>query len=227
VQNYNKVGVAGEVKKGASMKTLTVIALLLSSSPMAFSQEIYKWEDEKGVVHYGDNPAHPAATPLDTDTLPYSNTGSLPAESPGGKKARLHRELDEIHIDRAGRQANPSPSLTQPKAWLAQNGRLRLTGSIRNGGKGLCEAPAVEVVILDDNGNVDGSFETAASANGLARGQVARFEGEYFTPVGESLSWDAMPRCSGADGAVYGAHKVGTLSLKRSRIVRLKKFKTK
>ncbi len=85
----------------------------------------------------------------------------------------------------------------------------------------------MEVVVFDDNGSVDGSFETAAFPSGITRGEEARFEGKYLTPVGDSLSWDAIPRCGNSEDIVYGARKRGALSLKRSRILRLKKFKTR
>ena len=205
------------------MKTLLIITFMVLLSCSALAQEIYKWEDEKGVLHYGDKPAHPAATPLEKDAVPYSNTGSLPPE----EKVRTRRERDEAYTSDAGRQLHPSPSLARPKTWLDRTGSFWLSGAIHNGGKGVCEFPAVEVVLFDENGSVDGSFEAAAFPNGIARGEEARFEGKYFTPVGDSLSWDAIPRCGNSDEAVYGARKRGTLSLKRSRILRLKKFKTR
>jgi hypothetical protein len=90
----------------------------------------------------------------------------------------------------------------------------------------MCASPAVEVTVFDENGSVDGSFATAAFPNEIARGEGAQFEGEYLTPVGDSLSWDALPRCDSADGVVYGAHKRGTVSLKQHRTLRFKKFKT-
>ena len=208
------------------MKVLLVLMLFVL--PCAGSaQEIYKWEDEKGVLHYGEKPAHPTAMPLEKDKVPYSTTEGALSESPTEGKTRIHREIDEVWTSESGRQPRPSPSLSQTKATLAANGRLRLSGVIRNGGKGLCEAPTVEVVLFDDNGSVDGNFETAASPNGIERGQEARFEGEYFTPVGELVSWDAIPRCDSAEGAVYGSHKGGSLKLKQSRTLRLRTFKTR
>src|SRR5262249_21867906 len=127
------------------MKTLVIMTLLVLFSSLGFSQEIYKWEDEKGVIHYGDNPTAPTATPLEKESLPYSHTGSLPTESSTERKARLRHEVDETQSYSERRQPNPSPSLTQPKVSLAPNGHLRLSGSVRNGGKGLCDSPAVEV----------------------------------------------------------------------------------
>lgn len=208
------------------MKMLPMLTILAFTGTVA-AQEIYKWEDEKGVLHYGERPAHPTATPLEKETVPYSNTGSQASESPAEQKARMRREVDEARADDPGRQPNPSPSLARAKASLGVNGRLRLSGVVRNGGKGLCEAPAVEVVLFDDNGSVDGNFETAAFPDGIARGQEARFEGEYFTPVGDTVSWDAVPRCDGANGVVYGGHKSGTLKLKQSRTLRFRTLKSR
>ncbi|MBI3797470.1 MAG: hypothetical protein HY268_10970 [Deltaproteobacteria bacterium] len=79
--------------------------------------------------------------------------------------------------------------------------------------------------MFDENGSIDGNFATAASPGEIARGEEAQFAGEYLTPVGDSLSWDALPRCDSAAGVAYGARKRGTVSLKHHRILRLKKFK--
>jgi Domain of unknown function (DUF4124) len=56
----------------ASMKTLLMITLLTLLPCGALAQEIYKWEDEKGVIHYDDKPNQPAAKPLEKDVVPYS-----------------------------------------------------------------------------------------------------------------------------------------------------------
>jgi len=208
------------------MKTLGVIALLILLPCDVLAHEIYKWEDEKGVIHYGENPGQPAATPFERDDVPYSNTGDLPPESPAERKARMRSEREEERAS-SRREPRPSPSLGRPRAWLDANGRLRLSGAVRNGGRGMCESPAVEVTVFDDNGSTDGNFATAAFPGEIARGEEARFEGEYLTPVGDSLSWDALPRCDSADGIVYGARKRGTVSLKRRGLLRVKKFKTR
>src|SRR5262245_4386322 len=208
------------------MRTLHVIMLVILLPCDVLAQEIYKWEDEKGVIHYGDQPTQPTAKPLEKDVVPYSNTGDLPAESPADKKARQRSEREEERAYGSGRQPRPSPSLGRPKAWLDHNDRLRLSGTVRNSGKGMCAAPAVEVTVFDENGSIDGNFATAAFPGEIARGEEAQFDGEYFTPVGDSLSWDALPRCDSADGVVYGTHKRGTVSLKHRRTLRLKRFKT-
>jgi hypothetical protein len=209
------------------MQTLLIALLLILASNPTFSQEIYKWEDENGVIHYGDQPAHPSATPMTTERIPYSHTGSLPPESATETKARVRQEKEEARLEERQRLPNASPSLTRPKAWIDRNGRLRLSGVMRNSGRGLCEAAAIEIVVFDDNGNQDGSFETMVSPPVLAHGEEARVEGEYFTPVGESLSWDAAPRCGEAEATVYGAHKRGELKISHSRTVRSKKLRTK
>jgi hypothetical protein len=209
------------------MKVIILTALMMLAASITFSQDIYKWEDEKGVVHYGDMPTHPTAAPLEKDALPYSHTGSLPANSSSERKARTRKELDEARLEDTSRLASASPQLSRPKAWIDTNGRLRLSGSIRNRGKGLCDVPAVEVVIFDDKGSEDGVFETAALPTPLTHGEEARFDGEYFTPVGTALSWRAAPRCGAAEGTVYGAYKQGTLKIAHSRTVRPKRLRTR
>ncbi len=197
------------------MKTLLVIAVLVVLPWAVFAQEIYKWEDEKGVVHYGDTPNRPAAKPLEKDTVPYSTTGDLPPESPVQKKARIRSEREEEHADTPRPELVPFPGLIQPTVQLDRNRRLHLSGAIYNAGPGMCESPSVEVVIFDELGSADGEFETAAFPNEIAGREEAYFEGEYLTPVGDFLSWDAIPRCDSSAGVVYGAHKRGTVSLRR------------
>lgn len=204
------------------MKPLLTVTLLTALRCAAFAQEIYKWEDEKGVIHYGDKPGSPTAAPLEKDDIPYSTTEGQPSMSSPKEKARKYREPREESEEKTGRLPRPSPALGRPKAWLDRNGRLRLSGTLRNSGKGLCESPAVEVVIFDESGGPDGNFTTAAFPNAIARGEEAQFEGEYLTPVGDSLSWDAMPRCESETGVIYGARKRGTVSLKRHRRLRLR-----
>jgi hypothetical protein len=209
------------------MQTLLITLLLVLTSHPTFSQEIYKWEDENGVTHYGDRPAHPSATPMTTEGIPYSHTGSLPPESAAETKARRRQEKEEARLEEQQRLPNASPSLNRPKAWIDRNGRLHLSGVMRNSGRGLCEAATVEVVVFDDNGNEDGSFETAISPSTLEYRDEARFEGEYLTPVGSSLSWEAAPRCGAAELTIHGARKRGELKISRSRIVRSKRLRTK
>jgi len=205
---------------------MTAILLILVSSS-AFSQEIYKWEDEKGVIHYGDRPAHPSAIPMTTEGLPYSHTGSLPTESAAERKARLRQEKAEARRDEQQRLPDASPSLNRPKAWIDRNGRLRLSGVMRNKGRGVCSAAAVEVTVFDDNGSRDGSFETTLSPGTLEYGNEARFEGEYLTPVGDSLSWEAAPRCGAAELTIYGASKRGELKTSHNRTVRSRRRRTR
>lgn len=209
------------------MKALIPIAFIVLSSSPVIAQEIYKWEDENGVIHYGDIPRHSTASPLEKEDLPYSHTGSLPPESSSERKARLRVESNEARLEDTQRLPSASPRLNHPKAWIEKNGRLRFSGAIRNSGKGQCDAPSVEVVIFDDKGSEDGNFVTAAAFNSIAYDEEARFEGEYFTPVGDALSWHAVPRCGVAEGTVYGASKQGTLKITHSRTIRSKRLRSR
>jgi hypothetical protein len=104
-------------------------------------------------------------------------------------------EMNEVRSEK-GYLSRALPSLDRPQASIARNGRLRLSGVIRTSGKSPCQAPAIEVIIIDELGSIDGNFATLARPDVIVRGEEARFEGEYFTPVGGSFSWEAVPRCS-------------------------------
>ena len=206
------------------MKTWMLTALIVLWGTPLCAQEIYKWEDRNGVVHYSDTPTAPAATSMNAEDIPYSHMGSFPSES-ASERTSHHREMNEAPSEKEHHLPRALPSLDRPQASIARNGRLRLSGVIRTSGKSPCQAPAIEVTIVDELGSADGNFATLAHPDVIMRGEEARFEDEYFTPVGGSFSWDAVPRCSTADGPVYGAHKRGTLKTEQSRIIRAKKLR--
>ena len=205
------------------MRTLLVIACLSISLETVHAQDIYKWEDEKGVIHYGDKPA-PGAKPLDKATVPFSTPDgqSEPSvtEEPGSSSPRREPRA------RAPRAALPSPSLRQPKVWVEYpSGNFWISGTMRNGGRGLCDSPAVEVAVMDELGRVDSRFELAATPNGINKGEDAQFSGNHSVPIGDKLSWEATPRCGSTMGAIYGARKRGSLRIPHSRVIRSKKLK--
>lgn len=204
------------------MKELIVILLWGMYLSSVEAQEIYKWEDERGVVHYGDKPPRPDVKPFEKEQVPYSNMESEGNASPSTDKGEKHG-----YTRGRGSGPRPSPSLGSPKAWLDHSsGDFWFSGTIRNGGKGLCDAPAVEVAVIDELGSVDGNFEVSASPSEIGRGEGAEFSGKYFAPVGNKMSWEAIPRCYSTVGAIYGARKRGTLRITHSRTVRSKKLRT-
>ena len=128
------------------------VQLLICLVPVFFSfpvmgQEIYKWEDEKGVIHYGDKPQQPGAKPFSKEQVPYSNM----KEGQGGiaREPQVETVTDEPE-PRASRGAEkqpprPSPSMKGAKAWIDRRGDFWLSGIIRNGGKGIscCSASRI------------------------------------------------------------------------------------
>ena len=206
------------------MRTLLVIVCLTVPVQAVHAQDIYKWEDEKGVIHYGDKPA-PGAKPLDKATVPFSTPGGQSetplTEEPSNSSPRQGSRA------RAPRAALPSPSLRQPKAWIDHpGGNFWISGTMRNGGRGSCDAPSVEIAVMDGLGRVDGRFELSATPNGINKGEDAQFSGNHSVPIGDQLSWEATPRCGSTIGAIYGARKRGSLRIAHSRLIRSKKLKT-
>lgn len=205
------------------MRTLLVIACLAVPLQFIYAQDIYKWEDEKGVIHYGDKPA-PGAKPFDRATVPFSTpegqSGTSVTEEPGSSSPRRGPRA------RAPRTALPSPSLRQPKAWVEYpSGNFWISGTMSNGGRGLCDAPTIEVAVIDELGRVGDRFELGAAPNGINKGEDAQFSGSRSAPLGDKLSWEATPRCSSTIGAIYGARKRGAVRIPHSRIVPSKKLR--
>ena len=205
------------------MRTLLVIACLTVPLQAAHAQDIYKWEDEKGVIHYGDKPA-PGAKPFQKETAPFS-TPSEPSGTSGTEELPKPLPRREPRA-RTPRAALPSPSLKPPKAWIEYpSGKFWISGSLRNGGRGLCDTPTVEVAVIDELGRVNERLELTATPNGIDKGEDAQFSGSSSTPLGTTLSWEATPRCSSTVGAIYGARKRGSLRIPHSRVVPSKKLK--
>ena len=206
-----------------------ILILVLYSFPVA-AQEIYKWEDEKGVMHYGDKPQQPGAKPFSKEKAPYSNLKEGQGESPQEPEVET---VDDTPSSRAARRTGkpaprPSPSMKGAKAWIdRRRGDFWFSGIIRNGGKGICETPGAEITIIDELGSIDGQFELTAKPGDLGRGGEAEFSGKYFAPIGDKLSWEATPRCSGLTGVFHGAQKRGKLKILHSRTVRTKRTQTK
>jgi Domain of unknown function (DUF4124) len=206
-----------------------ILILVLCSFPVA-AQDIYKWEDEKGVIHYGDKPQQPGAKPFAKEKVPYSNLKEGQGESPQELEVEIVEDTPSSRATRrTGKPApRPSPSIKGAKAWIDRpRGDFWFSGIIRNGGKGICETPGAEITIIDELGSIDGQFELTAKPGDLGRGGEAEFAGKYFSPIGDKLSWEATPRCSGLTGVFHGAQKRGTLKIPHSRTVRTKRTRTK
>jgi hypothetical protein len=63
------------------MRTLIGVTLACLSSA-AFAGDVYRWTDEKGVVHYSDKPQAPSDKPVELPHLQTYNHGSNPQGLP-------------------------------------------------------------------------------------------------------------------------------------------------
>lgn len=211
------------------MKALLSILVMALFSSSVGAQEIYKWEDEKGVIHYGEKPESPKATPFKKEKAPYSN---LKEGQPEVSPSSFEREIEKVpKHKRAAQQKEkqlprPSPTMKNAKAWIDQRGDFWLSGMIHNSGKGTCETPGAEIAVIDELGSVDDRFEVTAKPNDLGRGEDAEFSGSRSAPIGDKLSWEATPRCNGVTGTFDGARKRGTLRISHSRTVKMKRLRT-
>src|SRR6476660_6571402 len=104
------------------MKTWISTALIVLYVAPVCAQEIYKWEGKNGGVHYGDTPTAPAAAPMNAEDIPYSHTGSFPAESLFERTSH-HREMNEVPSEKEHYLPRGLPSLDRPQASIARNGR--------------------------------------------------------------------------------------------------------
>lgn len=65
-------------------RLLPCLALLVLSLPLAAKDEIYRWVDAEGVVHYGAKPPKKDAKPAELPPLQTYKAGSAPVSSAAG-----------------------------------------------------------------------------------------------------------------------------------------------
>lgn len=71
------------------MRALILLAVLFA--PLATADEVYKWKDAKGVIHYTDKPPTPTSKP---HRLPELQTfGDIPPEQTAARKAGIRGPL--------------------------------------------------------------------------------------------------------------------------------------
>ena len=103
------------------MRTLLAITCLALLSRAVEAQEIYTWEDDKGVLHYySDHPAHPAASVFQKDRVPYSQTNALTTAAPAEPHSATRAEMGASETRPS---PSPTPGLVGTEAWLDETGQ--------------------------------------------------------------------------------------------------------
>ncbi len=85
-------------------RATVALMLTLLSAPVATTQEIYRWVDEHGRVHYGDRApdAAPGAEPI---RVKPARPAPSPAPEASARRERERRLLDALSAERAERRA--------------------------------------------------------------------------------------------------------------------------
>ena len=96
---------------------LLILVLVLRSFPVA-AQEIYKWEDGKGVIHYGDKPQQPGAKPFSKEKVPYSNLKEGQGKTTREPEGAPGDDTPQPRATRRTEQPAPRPSPSLKKANL-------------------------------------------------------------------------------------------------------------
>src|SRR5690606_40415401 len=84
---------------------LALMGALLAASAPATAYEIYKWTDEDGVVHYGDERPQSAPSPVETLHVPETNS---PDYDPAEARRAAIAEAGRIREDRKSTRLNSS-----------------------------------------------------------------------------------------------------------------------
>lgn len=87
-------------------RALTLLLAGLAASSVAHAQQIYRWVDRDGVVHYADQPGAPDAKPVDYIANPQPSSDATEADE---------GSTEESPPSRPARAAYTSVSITSPE----------------------------------------------------------------------------------------------------------------
>ena len=142
------------------MRTALIIAGLLVSLA-AQSQEIYRWVDQDGIVHYADQPGSP-----DAELVPYPGLDTAPSE--GGAAEETASQPEEPPEETPAAPAYGSLRITSPApdesffgADVAVAVQVALDGELR---------PGDTLVVLVDGQRAADVSGLSATVTGLTRG---------------------------------------------------------
>ncbi|HLT90278.1 MAG TPA: DUF4124 domain-containing protein [Woeseiaceae bacterium] len=101
---------------------LALMGALLAASAPATAYEIYKWTDEDGVVHYGDERPQSAPSPVETLHVPETNSPDYdPAEARRAAIAEAGRIREALAARREARAAEEAQARAlEAEARLAE-----------------------------------------------------------------------------------------------------------
>lgn len=134
--------------------TLLVTGLLLLLQA-AHAQEIYRWVDKDGVVHYADQPGDPSAKPVTLSTLNVAEPGTAAAPAPPPEERTPTWEYRSFTLDSPA----PDEGFQGPDTPIPVT--LSLDGEL---------APQHTIVLFLDGQRVAGFSGLSGDLNGVARG---------------------------------------------------------
>ena len=138
---------------------IVVAGLVVSLAAQAQSQDIYKWVDKDGVVHYSDQPGSP-----DAELVPYPGLGYAPPEDAEPPELYQSERRDEPPVGptyQTLRVLSPSQDEVFYGGDVSVSVQLELDRDLR---------PGDSVVVFLDGERVQESAALSATLTGLARG---------------------------------------------------------
>jgi hypothetical protein len=136
------------------MRLVVSLAFVLAASP-AFAQQLYKWVDEAGKVHYSDQPPPETAKSgkkLDIRAARAGTTGSS-AAAPAGAKSPADLDMDfrkrQLQKSEGEQKAKKEAEANAEKQKNCTEAKNRLA-SLERGGRVAKYGPNGETVYLSD-----------------------------------------------------------------------------
>ena len=108
-----------------------LLVLILATSAVEVVAEIYKWKDDKGKIHYSDNPAKNSRQ-MDIKDEPSENTNISKSQ----RKNRREKLIETFNAERKEKKQHQAEEKDKRDRLNAQCGRAkdRLKGYMKAGG---------------------------------------------------------------------------------------------
>jgi hypothetical protein len=137
------------------MRLLVSLAVVLAASP-AFAQQMYKWVDQAGKVHYSDQPPPETAKggkKLEIRAAPAGASGTTTAAAPAGAKSAADLDMDfrkrQLQKAEADQKAKKDAEANVEKQKNCTEAKNRMT-SLERGGRVSRYGPNGEQQFLTD-----------------------------------------------------------------------------
>ena len=159
---------------------LAALAFAISAgADRLLAQRVYRWTDERGVVHFSDSPP-PAGANIEVKDLPRQVSAPAPAEEPPGAKPASNEQATAATTPTPKRAGKANVQILDQDQAHAGDAVYEFSGKVENTGGQTAEDVVVNITVTEPNqGARCASEQVEVDPPTLAPGQ----KGNYFVSL--------------------------------------------